>query len=133
MFDENPTITLSTDTVNFEDVSVSVSIPESNGSIHSSLCDWILVWRRSARGCAARLTGSFILPDGYKLASPTYLIQLITKGKLQNNVIVHIQHYVSLESKQDCEDMAFLVAGTTPKYRESNPVYAFRFARATCW
>ena len=40
-----------------------------------------------------RVTGSFILPDGYKLASSTYLIQLITKGKLQNNVIVH-----SLES-----------------------------------
>ena len=57
------------------------------------------------------VTGSFILQDGYKLASPTYLIQLIIKGKLQNNVIVHIQYYVSLESKEDCEDMAFLVAG----------------------
>ena len=72
------------------------------------------------------VTGSFILPDGYKPASPAYLIQPITKGKLQNNVIVHIQHYVSQESKEDCEDMAFLVAGTTPKYRESNPVYAFQ-------
>ena len=37
-------------------------------------------------------------------------------------MIVNIQHYVSLESKEDCEDMAFLVAST----RESNPVYAFR-------
>ena len=72
------------------------------------------------------VTGSFILPDGYKPASPAYLIRPITKGKLQNHVIVHIEHYVSLESKEDCEDMAFLVAGTTPKYRESNPVYAFR-------
>ena len=70
--------------------------------------------------------GFFILPDGYKPANPAYLIQPITKGKLQNNVIVYIQHYVSLENKEDCEDMAFLVAGTTPKYRESNPVYAFR-------
>ena len=67
------------------------------------------------------VTGSFILPDGYKPASPAYLVQPITKGKLQNNVIVRIQ-----ESKEDCENMAFLVAGTTPEYRESNPVYAFR-------
>ena len=89
MFDENPTITLSTDTVNFEDVGVSVSISKQELDQGSEMEVFIHPY----------VTGSFILPDGYKLASPTYLIQLITKGKLQNNVIVHIQHYVSLESK----------------------------------
>ena len=69
MFDENPTIILSTDMVNFEDVGVSVSIPKQELDQGSQMEVFI-------HPC---VTGSFILPDGFKLASPTYLIQL---GKL---------------------------------------------------
>ena len=94
--------------MNFEDVGISVSLPKQELDQGSQMEVFI-------HPC---VTGSFILPDGYKPASPAYLVQPIAKGELQNNLIVHIQ-----ESKEDYENMAFLVAGTTPGYKESN---AFR-------
>ena len=52
MFDENPTITLSTDMVNFEDVGISVSIPKQELDQGSEMEVFI-------HPC---VTGSFILP-----------------------------------------------------------------------
>ena len=40
-----------------------------------------------------------------------------------------MHHYANLQSKEDCEDMAFLSANSTPEYKESSPVYTFKEIR----
>ena len=70
-------------------------------------------------------SGPFELPDGYESASPAYLIQTSTKGKLHKAATVLIHHYARLENERDCEEMAFLSASPIPQHRDSKPVYVF--------
>ena len=71
-------------------------------------------------------TGPFELPDDFESASPAYLIKPSRRVKFKRDVIVKINHYARLESEEDCEDMVFLSASTTPEFRESGPVYVFK-------
>ena len=71
-------------------------------------------------------TGPFCLPDDYEQASPAYLIH---HGKLcfQKPITIMMRHHANLVSEEDCEDMAFFSASSTPQYSvESYPVYKFK-------
>jgi hypothetical protein len=56
------------------------------------------------------LSGPFVLPSGYELASPVYAIETSKQGVLQKPCNVRIQHYVRLISERDCEAMTFISA-----------------------
>ncbi len=75
-------------------------------------------------------SGPFELPDGYESASPAYLI-LHNKMHFQKDIIIRIHHYANLQSEEDCEDMAFLSASSTPEYRNLHPVYTFKEIRGS--
>ena len=68
----------------------------------------------------------FELPVGYESTSPAYLIQPSRKVDFQKDITLQIQHYASLESEEDSEEMMFLSASSTPQYRDSKPVYVFQ-------
>ena len=70
-------------------------------------------------------SGPFELPENYEPASPSYLIRHSMKD-FQKDVTIRMHHYASLQSEEDCEDMEFLTASSTPEYRESRPVYTFK-------
>ena len=70
-------------------------------------------------------TGPFELPENYEPASPAYLIRHVMKD-FQKDITIRMHHYASLQNEEDCEDMAFLTASSTPEYRESRPVYTFK-------
>ena len=101
------------------DLGISISVPEKSlGSTKQSLDLFI-------RPC---FSGPFQLPDQYEPASPAYLI---CHGKMdfQKDITIRMHHYASLQSEEDCEDMAFLLANSTPEYRGSRPVYTFEEIR----
>ena len=66
------------------------------------------------------LTGPFKIPDGHEPVSPAYLI------RPKKEVMISIQHYASLQSEKDCEDMVFLSANSTPEYHENKLIYIFK-------
>ena len=70
--------------------------------------------------------GPFELPSEYDSASPTFLIHPSRSVDFKKDITVKIHHHVSLQSEEDCEDMVFLSASSTPEYRESHPVYTFK-------
>ena len=69
-------------------------------------------------------TGPYELPENFEPASPAYLIH--HDMDFQKDITIRMHHYASLQSEEDCEDMAFLTASSTPEYRESRPVYTFK-------
>ena len=71
------------------------------------------------------LSGPFILPEGYELASPVYVIETSQQGVLQKPCTVGIQHYTSLMNERDCKGMVFISANITPQSRWFGP-YAFQ-------
>ena len=80
--------------------------------------------------------GPFRLPKKYESASPAYLIRHSKKTNFHKDVTVRIHHYACLESEEDCEEMTFLSASSTPEYIESHqdegvihPVYTFKKIR----
>ena len=98
------------------DLGISISVPEKSlGSTKQSV-------DLSIRSC---FSGPFQLPDQYEPASPAYLIH---HGKMnfQKDITIRMHHYASLQSEEDCEDMVFLSASSTPEYRGSRPVYTFK-------
>ena len=70
--------------------------------------------------------GPFRLPKEYESASPAYLIRLSRKTDSQKDVTLKIIHYASLTCKEDCEDMAFFSASSTPEFKGSELVYTFK-------
>ena len=71
-------------------------------------------------------TGPFELPPGYDSASPTYLIRPSRRVEFKKDVVIKISHHINLQTKEDCQDMVFLSASSTPTYRGSRPVYTFK-------
>ena len=71
-------------------------------------------------------SGPFELSPGYESASPAYLIHSTRRVNLQRNVTLQIHHYANLVSEEDCEEMVFLSASTTPQFQQSRPVYIFK-------
>ena len=100
-------------TVRSPNAGISLSIPEQAIEEDVELC---------IRPC---FTGRFVLPDGYKAASPTYLIELSRNVKIQRDVTLYIHHYAKLDSEDDCKDMMFLSANPIPQDKQK-PVYVFK-------
>ena len=70
-------------------------------------------------------TGPFQLPEGYELASPVFLIS--PSFQFSREVTLKMNHFCALETKEDCEDMAFLSSPASPSVgRDKKPVYKFR-------
>ena len=71
------------------------------------------------------LSGPFVLPDGYEIASPPYLIYPHTR--FEKAVELSLDHFMHLESEEDCEEMTFISASAKPFYEHwySNPKYRF--------
>ena len=96
-----------------EDLGVTVNVP--SGAVAAGKAVDLTV-----RPC---LNGQFILPEGYKPASPVYLITASTD--FLQDVQVSIEHFADLQSKRDCDNMAFLFANTTPVDGPNGPEYRF--------
>ena len=102
--------------VSLKGTGIELLIPDDDSKFKESLIVTV-------RTC---LSGPFELPEDYEPASPAYSIQPSRRVKFQKAVTVKIHHYASLESEEDCDDMVFLSARFTPKYRESRPVFVFK-------
>jgi hypothetical protein len=110
-------LTLSATTIGqLEDIGVSVSVPENSLSSSKKALNFRI------RPC---FSGPFELPDEYESAGPAYLLRH-DKVDFQKDLTIRMHHYACVESEEDCEDMVFLSASSTPEYRESRPVYTFK-------
>ena len=96
-----------------EDVGVTINIPRGAVAAGKEV-------DLTVRPC---LNGPFILPEGYKAASPVYLITASTD--FLQDVQVSIDHFADLQSKTDCDNMAFLFASATPVDGYIGPEYRF--------
>ena len=110
-----------------QDMGISISVPEGSLSPSEEPLDLHI------HPC---FRGPFRLPKEYKSASPAYLIRHSKKTNFHKDITVRIQHYACLGSEEDCEEMAFLSASSTPEYIESHqdegvvhPVYTFKKIR----
>ena len=72
------------------------------------------------------LSGPFLLPDGYELASPPYLIY--PHIEFEKEVELKLEHFMNLESKEDCEEMTFISA-SKPVYDSGCTKYEFSVFR----
>ena len=100
------------------DLGISISVPEDSLSSAEESLDL------HVRAC---FHGPFRLPKGYRSASPAYLITVSRKVDFQKDITIRIHHHACLESEEDCANMSFLSASSTPEYGESScPVYTFR-------
>ena len=100
------------------DLGISISVPE--GSLTSAEESLDL----HVRAC---FYGPFRLPKRYRSASPAYLITHSRKADFQRDITIRIHHHACLESEEDCTNMSFLSASSTPEYGESSsPVYTFK-------
>ena len=110
------TISTCSVTIDMSDVGISLFIPEEAlDPVESQL-------KLSVQPC---LTGPFELPPDYEAVSPAYLIQPRGNGKLRKDVRVRIRHCASLQSEEDCDDLAFLSASSTPYHRGPCRIYPF--------
>ena len=69
--------------------------------------------------------GPFKLPDDYEPASPAYLI-CHNNADFLKDIRIKIQLYITIESKDNCQDMAFFSASSIPEFKEDRPVYPFK-------
>ena len=103
-----------------EDIGISISIPEKSMRPEEKPLELVI------HPC---FSGPFELPGDYISASPVFLIHLSRKVKFLKDVTVKIHHHANLQTEEDCEDMVFLSASSTPEYRGSHPVYTFKKIR----
>ena len=114
------TVTIKEKIINLQEVGISLSIPEN------ALPPTDPPLQLEIQSC---FSGSFDLPQDVKLASPAYIIKPSRKVAFQKEVSVKIWHHANLESEEDCKDMVFLSASTSPQYRGDTPVYVFKKIR----
>ena len=60
------------------------------------------------------LSGPFVLPDGYQLASPIYLIT--PSFEFVKDVRLSIAHFAGLDSDSDCSHMTFISSSSSPTH-----------------
>lgn len=68
----------------------------------------------------AIIAGEFELPEGTELVSALYAIS--ASRRLDQPVIIEVEHCVQLENEEDCKYMCFGIA----EFRQKNPPYTFR-------
>jgi len=99
--------------VQWEEIGVTVDIPP--GAVSEQAVDGFV------RPC---LSGPFQLPEGIDLASPLYLVGPALK--FTREIKFSLQHFINLKTPEDCEQMTFLSAPSTPSYIGSEPTYQLR-------
>ena len=107
------TFTELTRTVDMPDVGMSLSITKLRRGEEVSLL---------VHPC---LAGQFVLPPGYAAVSPVVflIVQESTDEDLPETLAVSIQHFACLKSKEDCDNMTFLLAAT--RDAEGSELHAF--------
>ena len=109
-------LTSSAKNIDLEDVGITLSIPEDALPSTDPLEVQILP-------C---ISGSWEVPENLELVSPAYIVEPSREVVFRKEVLVKIWHHANLESEEDCKDMVFLSASTTPEYRDGRPVYVFQ-------
>ena len=97
------------------DMGIAISVPESTITSDQSFDLHI-------QRC---LRGPFKRPRKFTSASPVYLIYHGGKSTFQKDLLIKIHHYACLRSEEDCGDMAFLSASSTPELRQQSYCYIF--------
>ena len=114
---QRETLTPSAKDINLKELGISLTIPEDAlPSTDPSL-------EVQIQPC---FSGSWEVPENLELVSPAYIVEPSRDVVLRKEVLVKIWHHANLETEEDCEDMVFLSASTTPEYRDGSPVYVFR-------
>ena len=113
-------VTMKEKTIDLKDVGLSLSIPKD------VLPSTDPPLQLEIQPC---FSGPFSIPQDIELVSPPYIVNPSRKVNFQKEVLVTIWHHANLETANDCEDMVFLSASTSPQYKEGNPVYTFREIR----
>ena len=103
--------------IDLDEVGISLSIPENAVSTSESSI------QLEVQPC---FSGPFDVPPDIELVSPAYIVKPSTEVPFKKEVQMNIRHHANLESEEDCEDMVFLSASTTPTYRGDSLVYKFR-------
>ena len=111
------TITTTEKDISLEEVGISLSIPKDAVSSTDPPVEIQI------QPC---FSGSWELPMGVELVSPAYIVKPNREVEFKKDVLVKIWHHANLESEEDCEDMMFLTARSTPEYRGTRLVYVFR-------
>ncbi len=70
------------------------------------------------------LSGPFVPPEGYELASPVYLIS--PAFSFEQDVELTLHHFASLTTDSDCDSMVFVSAKSSPSFMGERPEYQFR-------
>ena len=110
-------ITSDEKTINLEDVGISITFPKNSLSSSDPPLEITI------QPC---FSGPFEMPDGIESVSPAYIIKYNRKITFLKDVILKIRHYANLQTKEDCDNMAFLSASSIPEYRGSCPFYVFK-------
>lgn len=100
--------------LNFPDLGVKMVVPPN--AVPEGEVVNITIWP-----C---LNGPFVLPKGYELTSPVYLIT--PAFPFEKDVELTLQHFASLTTTDDCDHMTFVSASSSPTFRQSHPEYNFR-------
>ena len=100
--------------IKWEDIGVDIEIPP--GAVSEQT-----VIDVSVRPC---LSGPFEIPDGIDLASPLYLVR--PAFTFRQEIKFSLQHFINLEAPEDCKEITFLLASSTPRYTTSEPKYLLR-------
>ena len=104
-------------TINLEEVGASLTFPEN------SLPPTEPPVEVAIQPC---FSGPFIMPDDIESRSPAYVIKPNRKVKFEKDIVLKIRHNANLQTEEDCKNMVFLSASSTPEYRGSTPVYVFK-------
>ena len=110
-------ITSDEKTINLEEVGISLTFPENSLPSNEPPVEVAI------QPC---FSGSFIMPDDIESTSPAYVIKPNRKVKFKKDIVLKIRHNANLQTEEDCENMVFLSASSTPEYRGSTPVYEFK-------
>ena len=100
--------------LNWEDIGITLHVPPGAVPEDKQL-------NLTVRPC---LCGPFVLPEGYELASPVYLIT--PAFDFMAEVELSISHFANLETEADSKRMVFVSARSAPRYVKSRPQYKFK-------
>ena len=100
--------------ISWKEIGVEFDIPR--GAVPKGKSLELSVW--------PSIAGPFVLPDGYNLASPVYLIS--PAFNFTCDITLRMYHYCSLETEQQCDNMVFISSPATPNIERPHPQYKFR-------
>jgi len=100
--------------IQWEDIGVTINIPPGAVSERATV-------DISVRPC---LIGPFKIPDEIDLASPIHLVG--PAFKFRKEIKFSLRHFINLKTPEDCKEMTFLSAPSTPTYIDSKPTYILR-------